>query len=159
MLVQSDANYITHEAAERLGLAKEEMELVMSGIGGLQTMKTAFRYLLMLENREHGEMEGPHRLHCYGLDKINRVIHPVRPEQLRRFFPHIRKRELAHPGNIDLWISIRKGQLVPHIVQHVGDLALWDGPLGKTVVGTHLNLFEKLETAMTGPAAHPAKAM
>lgn len=45
-------------------------------------------------------------------------------------------------------ISHREGRLVPQPVRVVGDLVLWDGPLGKTVGGTHPDLFEVIDLAV-----------
>lgn len=46
------------------------------------------------------------------------------------------------PKEIQLLISHKEGQLVPQKVCSV-DLVLWDSPLGKTVMGSHPDIFEE----------------
>ncbi|KAJ8415854.1 hypothetical protein AAFF_G00404110 [Aldrovandia affinis] len=63
-----------------------------------------------------------------------------------KILPEVKTRELVPPRRIELLISQREGRLVPCPVKVVGDLVLWEGPLGKIVSGTHPNLFEDVET-------------
>lgn len=51
--------------------------------------------------------------------------------------------ELQRPREIHLLISHKEGQLAPQKVCTVGDLVLWDGPLGQTVAGSHPELLEQ----------------
>ncbi|KAL2086430.1 hypothetical protein ACEWY4_017489 [Coilia grayii] len=41
----------------------------------------------------------------------------------------------------------------------MGDLVLWDGPLGKTIGGTHPDLFEKVDLAVYRSETHIARSM
>ncbi|KAK2905980.1 hypothetical protein Q8A73_009923 [Channa argus] len=51
--------------------------------------------------------------------------------------------ELWRPEEIDLLISHREGRLAPQRVKADGDLVLLESPPGKTVGGTHPDLFEQ----------------
>lgn len=66
----------------------------------------------------------------------------VKSERLEQFFPGVKPGELTRPEKVDLLISTREGRLAPQRLQRVGDLVLWDGPLGKIVSGAHPDLFE-----------------
>ena len=55
----------------------------------------------------------------------------------------LRADSVTRPTEVQLLISHKEGQLVPQKVCSIGDLVLWDGPLGKTVGGTHPDLFEE----------------
>ena len=50
-------------------------------------------------------------------------------------FPEVKLEELKRPEDIKLLISHREGRLAPQRVKVVGDLILWESPLGKTVGG------------------------
>lgn len=78
-----------------------------------------------------------------GLNSIAIVHNHINPEQLQMFFPDLSLNELVRRKDIQLLMSHREGRLVPLTVQAVGDPVLWDGPLGKTVGGTHPELFEE----------------
>lgn len=47
--------------------------------------------------------------------------------KLKKFFPEVD----------ELLISHREGRLAPQRVKVIGDLVLWEGPLGTTVGGAH----------------------
>ncbi|KAJ8405597.1 hypothetical protein AAFF_G00315770 [Aldrovandia affinis] len=154
----SDTNYITHAAASRLDLKSEKITLVVQGIGGMTVTANTKRYLLKVRFRTL-EGERAHQLVCYGLDEIAKVHHAIKPQQLKRFFPEVKTRELVRPRRIELLISQREGRLVPCPVKVVGDLVLWEGPLGKIVSGTHPNLFEDVETVTYKSKTHFARSM
>ncbi|RXN30024.1 gag-pol fusion poly [Labeo rohita] len=67
--------------------------------------------------------------------------------------------ELVRPREIHLLISHKEGQLVPQRVRIVGDLVLWDGPLGKTVAGSHPELFEEIAVSAHISKTHYARSM
>ena len=41
----------------------------------------------------------------------------------------------------------------------IGDLVLWEGPLGKTIGGAHPHLFEEVEMAAHTSETHLARSM
>lgn len=59
------------------------------------------------------------------------------PEKLQKFFPEVELEDLKRPEEVELLISHREGRLAPQRVRVVGDLVLWESPLGKTVGGAH----------------------
>ena len=151
----SDTNYITHKAAKKLNLRSEEITLVIHGIGGMKVFVETRRYLLKIRvNTPKGTLKSQ-QLVCYGLDSIADVQGSVTPEQLQKLFPDIPLCELKRPREISLLISHREGQLAPQRIRAVGDLVLWDGPLG-TVGGTHPELFEDV-TVSAHMSAHMSK--
>lgn len=155
----SDTNYITHSAAQRLGLNGESIQLMVHGVGGMtKTVKTK-RYSLRLRVKTAKGTVAEHRLLCYGLESIAEVSHPVTPAQLQKIFPGVAAAELARPEAIDLLISHREGRLVPQPLKREGDLVLWDGPLGKTIGGTHPDLFESVDLTLHQSETHFARTM
>ncbi|KAL3973670.1 mitochondrial-processing peptidase subunit beta [Sarotherodon galilaeus] len=132
------------EAASNLNLRSEEITLVVHGVGGMKTHVKTRRYLLKIRVRTPRGTLRSHQLVCYGLDSIAEVHKHVTPSQLQRFFPDIPLDDLVRPKDIHLLISHKEGRLAPQRSRVIGDLVLWDGPLGKTVGGTHPELFEEL---------------
>lgn len=129
----SDINYITHKAASRLNLRSEVITLVVHGVGGMKACVETKPYLLKIRVKTPKGTLKLHQLVCYGLDSIADVHRHVTPRQLQKFFPEVSLDELVRPREINLLISHREGQLAPQRVKAVGDLVLWDRPLGKSV--------------------------
>ncbi|XP_062416584.1 uncharacterized protein LOC119218794 [Pungitius pungitius] len=155
----SDTNYITHEAAGELNLRSEDVTLTVHGVGGMQVTVETKRYLLKIRVTTPRGTLRSHQLVCYGLDSIAEVHQHVLPKRLQKIFPDIPLHELIRPTKIKLLISHKEGQLVPQKVRSVGDLVLWDGPLGKTVGGSHPELFENVTVTAHGSRAHFARSM
>jgi len=155
----SDTNYITHQAAKRLRLRGEKITLVVHGIGGMKVRVETERYLLKVRMRISEDTWSPHQIVCYGLDEIARADKVVSPKQLQKFFPEVKTEELVRPEKIELLISHREGRLAPQRMKRVGDLVLWDGPLGKTVGGAHPDLFEEMEMSIHNSKTHFARSM
>ncbi|XP_049321149.1 uncharacterized protein LOC111193301 [Astyanax mexicanus] len=155
----SDTNYITHEAADRLRLRGEEVTLVVHGVGGMTMQERTKRYLLRVRVKTPKGTEIAHEMICYGLDEIAKVHRGVTPMQLKRFFPEAELEELKRPEEIELLISHREGKLAPQRVKIVGDLVLWESPLGKIVGGAHPDLFEEIEVAAHESKTHFARSM
>lgn len=128
----SDTNYITHKAVGRLNLHSEAMTLVVHGVGGMKFRVETRRYLLKIRVKTSKGGLQSHQSVCYGLDNIADVHNGV-TAQLHKLFPDIPIREIARPKEVDLLISHREGKLAPQRIRVIGDLVLWDGPLGKTV--------------------------
>ncbi len=155
----SDTNYITNNAAQQLGLIGERIKLIVHGIGGMRTTVTTERYSLRLRVKTIKGTVMEHKLLCYGLESIAEISQPVTPQQLQKIFPDVAAEELVRPEKIDLLISHREGRLVPQPFKLEGDLVLWDGPLGKTVGGTHPDLFEVVDLMLHQSETHFARSM
>lgn len=80
-------------------------------------------------------------------------------EKLQEFFPDIPLSDLTRPKEIQLLVSHKEGQLAPQKICAVGDLVLWDGPMGKTVAGTHPELFEEVTVSAHLSRTHFARSM
>lgn len=78
---------------------------------------------------------------------------------LEQFSPEVKPGELAHPETIDLLISTPESRLAPQRLQRVGNLVLWDCPLGKTVSGMHPDLFKEVEVTIWHSKTHFAHSM
>jgi len=139
----SDTNYITHRAARRLNLQSESITLVIHGVGGMAMKVRTRRYLLRVRVKMPIGTETAHELICFGLNEIAN-IHRIKPEQLKKSFPEVNLGDLRRPEIIKLLISHRGGRIALQRVKVIGDLVLWEGPLGKTVGGAHPDLFEEV---------------
>ena len=117
------------------------------------------KYTLRLRVKTPKGTIAEHKLLCYGLEDVAKVNQAVTPQQLQMFFPNVPLKDLVRPEKIDLLISHREGRLVPQPVKVMGDLVLWDGPLGKTVGGTHPDLFEVIDLAVHRSETHFARSM
>ncbi|XP_070403557.1 uncharacterized protein [Nothobranchius furzeri] len=155
----SDTNYITHKAAEKLNLRGEEITLVVHGVGGMKTQVETKRYLLKIRVKTPKGSFKSHQMICYGLKSIADILEHVSPERLKKFFPDVPLEEFVRPKEINLLISHREGQLAPQRVKAVGDLVLWDGPLGKVVGGAHPELFEECVFSAHMSKTHFARSM
>lgn len=155
----SDTNYITHGAAQQLGLKGESIQLIVNGVGGMTKTVRTKRYVLRLRVRTTKGIVAERKLLCYGLESIAEVTHPVTLQQLQKIFPDVAIAELAYPETIDLLISHREGRLVPQPFKREGDLVLWDGPLGKTIGGTHPDPFESVDLILHQFETHFARTM
>ncbi|XP_024119933.1 uncharacterized protein LOC112141110, partial [Oryzias melastigma] len=155
----SDTNYITHKAASKLNLRSEKITLIVHGVGGMKVHVETKRYLLKIRVMTPKGSLKSHQIVCYGLENIADIQNHVTARQLQKFFPDVQQTELERPKEIHLLISHREGQLAPQKVKSVGDLVLWDGPLGKTVGGTHPKLFEELTISAHMSKTHFARSM
>ncbi|KAM4521343.1 uncharacterized protein PAE49_002487, partial [Odontesthes bonariensis] len=155
----SDTNYITHKAAERLGLRSENITLVVHGVGGMTMKVKTKRYLLKVRMKTPKGTEQAHQLVCYGMEQIAKVHQAIEPEKLKTFFPDVQLEELQRPKEVELLISHREGRLAPQRLKVIGDLVLWESPLGKTVGGAHPDLLEEVEVAAYESRTHFARSM
>ncbi|KAJ8260443.1 hypothetical protein GJAV_G00182210 [Gymnothorax javanicus] len=160
----SDTNYITYEAAGRLNLRSEDITLEVHGVGGMKIYVKTKRYLLKIRvNTSRGTLKS-HQLICYGLDSIADIHRHVSAKKLKKrakkeFFPDVPLSDLVRPREIQLLVSHKEGQLAPQKIRTVGDLVLWDGPMGKTVAGTHPELFEEVTVSAHTSRTHFARSM
>lgn len=117
------------------------------------------RYLLKIRvNTLRGTLRS-HQPVCYGLDNIADIQRHVSAKKLQEFFPDIPLSDLARTREIHLLVSHKEGQLVPQKIRAVGDLVLWDRPMGKTVAGTHPELFEAVTVSAHTSRTHFARSM
>lgn len=98
------------------------------------------RYLLKVRVKTPKGTETVHELICYGLEEIAKVHRVIEAQQLQKFFPDTNLDDLHRPEHVELLISHREGRLAPQRIKIVGDLVLWESPLGKTVGGAHPDL-------------------
>lgn len=82
----------------------------------------------------------------------------VSPERLKGFFPEVDLAELRRPEKIEQLLSHHEGKLALQRVQ-IGDLVLWDSPLGKMVGGAHPDLFEAVNMTGHESKTHFARSM
>lgn len=155
----SDTNYITHVAAKRLKLQSENITLVVHGVGGMAMKVETKRYLLKVRVKTPRGTDRAHELICYGLDEIANVHRVIKAQQLKKFFPETNLEDLHRPEHVELLISHREGRLAPQRIKVVGDLVLWEGPLGKTVGGAHPDLCEVVGMALHNSETHFARSM
>lgn len=155
----SDTNYITNEAADRLGLHGEAIKRIVHGIGRMKTVITK-RYSLRLKVKTPKIKWQNTKFFVMGWGTLQRGLKQFSPKQLQKFFPNVFSDELIHPTKIGLLIRQgREGCLVPQPTKVVGDLVLWDGPLGKTIGGTHPDIFEAVDLAVLQSDTHLARSM
>ncbi|XP_077467834.1 uncharacterized protein LOC144083693 [Stigmatopora argus] len=143
----SDTNYITHSAAKRLNLRSEKVTLLVHGVGGMVLKERTKKYQLRVRIKTPTGTQRAHELTCYGLEEIAKIRRTIKAEELKEFFPDVSLEDLHRPEQVELLIGHREGRLAPQRVKVIGDLVLWDGPLGKTVGGTHPDLFEEESVA------------
>lgn len=79
--------------------------------------------------------------------------------KLQEFFPDVPLSDLVRPREIHLLVSHKEGQLAPQKIRTVGDRVLWDGPMGKTVAGTHPELFEEVTVSAYTSRIHFPRSM
>ncbi|KAG7485761.1 hypothetical protein JOB18_017835 [Solea senegalensis] len=145
----SDTNYITHQVAEKLGLTGEPVLIALHGVKTFKEIIQTKRYLVTIKVWTPQRTLRLRQLNCYGLDTIARVGHVVTSEHLEKFFSGVEPGELTRPESIDLLIGAGESPLAPNKLQEIGNLVLWDGPLGKTVSGRHPRLVEKQLTLLS----------
>ncbi|XP_077480924.1 uncharacterized protein LOC144092035 [Stigmatopora argus] len=155
----SDTNYITHSAAKRLNLRSEKVTLLVHGVGRMVLKERTKKYLLRVRIKTPTGTLRDHELTCYGLKEIAKLSRTIKPEKLKGFFPDVSLEDLHRPEQVELLIGHREGRLAPQRVKVIGDLVLWDGPLGKTVGGTHPDLFEEESVAARTSKTHFARSM
>ncbi|KAI2651190.1 Ribosome-binding factor A [Labeo rohita] len=154
----SDTNYITHEAADRFSLRSEDITLVVHGVEGMKVFVKTILYLLRIRVQTPKGTFRSHQWICYGLDRTADIYKHVTANQLQKVFPDVPS-ELVRPREIHLLISHKEGQLAPQRACIVGDLVLWDGPLGKTVAGAHPEIFEEIVVSVHTSKMHYARSM
>nr|XP_061826459.1 uncharacterized protein LOC133612783 [Nerophis lumbriciformis] len=155
----SDTNYITHKAADKLNLRSEDITLIVHGVGGMKTIVETKRYLLKIRVKTPRGTMKSHQLVCYGLDSIVDIHKSVDSKRLQKFFLDVPLGALTRPDEVNLLISHREGQLAHQRIRGIGDLVLWDGPLGMTVGGSHPELFEDLTVSAHMSKTHFARSM
>lgn len=104
----SNANYITHQAAERLELTGEPISLVVYVVGTMKVRVTK-KYLVTIKVWTSRGTLRFREMICFGMENIAKVDRVGTSEWLGQFFPEVKPGELALPETIDLLISTREG--------------------------------------------------
>lgn len=158
----SETKHITHGPARRLGLRSERVTLVVKGVWGITMEVKTKRYSLKVRVKTPRGTEKVQEVICYGLDDAAKVHQKVKAEKLKKFFPDTDLEDLHRLEHIELLISQKnqpKRRLALQRVKAVGDLILWESPLGKTVVGVHPELHEVIDVALPKCETHFARLM
>ena len=83
------------------------------------------------------------KLVVYGIDQIACISKPVDVGRLTKIFPDYSVKQLYHPSKCDILLLQANASLMSSKRITVGDLVLWDGPLGVVVSGSHHSLEEE----------------
>lgn len=109
----SDNNYITHEAAGRLNLIREDITLMVHCVGGMKVYIKTKRYLLKIcINTSRGTLKS-HQLVCYGLDSIADIHRNMSAKKMEAIFPDVPLSDLVRPREIQLLWGCRCGNSQP----------------------------------------------
>ena len=131
----STDDYITHRAAQKLGLVGQPVDLVTEGFGGAEVMIKTYVYQVPV----YDKFKNRHLLSCYGTDKITNGAVPPDKLSYQRLCNKfgVSPRDVKRPVNIDLLISLRSSHLHPSDVDSMtlGGMNLACGPLGKVFGG------------------------
>ena len=129
----STANYVTHEAADKMNLKGDYIKLKVEGINTVKEIDSKIYWVPIAD--KWGKL---HLIQCYGLDKI--ASDAILPEQesykdlCNKF--SVLDSQVQRPVKIDLLLSGRSNYLMSDkVVKTFGGMKLFDGPLGKTFSG------------------------
>ena len=79
---------------------------------------------------------------CYGIETITSDVSPPEPgsyNTLCQMF-NIKTKNVRRPTSIDLLLSMRQNHLHPSPIKTIGNMRLYDGPLGMVLGGGNKNL-------------------
>ena len=129
----STANYVTHDAANKMNLKGDYIKLKVEGINTVKEIDSKIYWVPIAD--KWGKL---HLIQCYGLDKI--ASDAILPEQesyndlCSKF--SVLDSQVQRPVQIDLLLSGRSNYLMSDkVVKTFGGMKLFDGPLGKTFSG------------------------
>ena len=128
----SDTNYCTNEMVQRLKLKGDPFTLIISGIAGIKTQIETTRYTCNLKTRF-----GIKTIVMYGIDSIASVSNSVDTGKLVNLFLEFSLKQLERPDTCDILLSQANSSLMPSKLSTVGNLVLWDGPMGTVVSGSY----------------------
>ena len=147
----SYTNYCTNKLADKLMFRGEPFTLVINGIAGIRTEIESMKYVCGLKTKL-----GTIPIVMYGIDNIACVDNSVETEKLVKLFSDFSAKRLERPLECDVLLSQAKASLMPSKKCAVGNLVLWDGPMGIVVSGSHQNLKEASTNYVQTSSTHLA---
>ena len=125
--------WITFNAAEKLGLNGQEIQISAGGFGGERSLIQSKLYSVFIKTKD-----GDQRMECLGVETIG--SDEVQPDDQKyaalcqKF--KVSTRSVKRPTRVDLLIGQRGNYLHPDIIiKSIDGMKLLDGPLGKTFAG------------------------
>ena len=133
----STDDYVTHKYAKKMHLEGKNVDLLIEGMGGKESrlMTKLYKVPIMV----NGSMQ---IIPCYGIETITSDVSPPEPgsyNTLCQMF-NIKTRNVRRPISIDLLLSMRQNHLHPSPIKTIGNMRLYDGPLGMVLGGSNKNL-------------------
>ena len=133
----STDDYVTHKYAKMMHLEGKNVDLLIEGMGGKESrlMTKLYKVPIMV----NGSVQ---IIPCYGIDTITSDVSPPEPgsyNKLCQMF-NIKTRNVRRPTSIDLLLSMRQNYLHPTPIKTIGNMRLYDGPLGMVLGGSNKNL-------------------
>ena len=148
----STDHYVTLDMVEKYNYPGEAVELLVEGIGGVTDRVETWLFKVPIKDKYGAE----HVLDCYGLPVIASAAEPPDEERYRNLCSKfdIDSSQVRRPRQIDLLISMRAVLLLPQPKACVGNMVLFDGPLGQVLGGSSPDLqFVQQKCFVT--AVHP----
>ena len=128
----STDDYVTHRYAKKHNLQGDPVLLTVSGIRAseFQIESKIYQVPIVIQGQRY---EFP----CYGLDVICSVADPPERESYAKLCKsfEVNPKQVARPRSIDVLISMRQNVYHPIPVKTIGNMILYDGPLGKVFGG------------------------
>ena len=129
----STDDYVIHKYARKKHIPREDVELVVEGMGGKETFYKTKLYMIPIIV---GKLR--HEIPCYGMDQISSVAAPPETESYHKLCYKFRveSSQMRRPRNIDLLLSMRQNHLHPQHVRTKDGITLYEGKLGKVFGGS-----------------------
>ena len=125
-------SFISKDAAKQLRLRGFDISLSITKVGNTTEVKQSKEYLIPLKNKYGNTWE----VLVGEIDEITSAAEKVNQKVLNSIFPQISEEELSRPmGQIDLLIGTDCNDLLPEVIDQVGQLKLLKSPLGYCVRG------------------------
>ena len=123
-----------HKYAKKMHLEGKNVDLLIEGMGGKESrlMTKLYKVPIMV----NGSMQ---IIPCYGIETITSDVSPPEPgsyNTLCQMF-NIKTRNVRRPTSIDLLLSMRQNHLHPSPIKTIGNMRLYDGPLGIVLGGSN----------------------
>ena len=150
----SDTNYCTNEMAQRLKLKGDPFTLIISEIAGIKTQIETTRYTCSLKTRF-----GIITIVMYGIDNIASVSNAAGTGKLVNLFPEFSLKQLERPDTCDILLSQANASLMPSKRSSVGNVVLWDGPIGTVVSGSYKGITESSTNHVQTSSTHLAMSL
>ena len=131
----STDNYVTNEVAETNNLkVVDEVELIVEGIGTQRTEVKTKVFAVPIKDK-YGNI---HTLECYGLDQIAPDIASPENKTYQKLCQKfgLDHQKLKRPKHVQLLISLDNVHLLLDKKRCIGNMALFEGPLGLVLGGS-----------------------